>query len=150
MVRLPNADHRKVVLVHAVDVSRLIASYVYGGAWIQPSGPCFSIALIDSHLVVLQSERGYPTPFWALKRGRAVQYLTGLVYKSADGQRLPAVGVGNRRVARIRDYELIIERLIVQVLVIKDLVGAILNAKCNDLLARCSCPKQQGSRSHNW
>ena len=54
VVGLPDAHHRKMVLVHAVDGSRLVASDVHRSARVKPRGPEFTIPLVQGHLIVFE------------------------------------------------------------------------------------------------
>ena len=133
-MRLPNADHRKVMLEHAVGCSGLISSDVNRCTGVKPSRPQFPVALIHGHLIVGQREGRHPSPLWTLKGGRTVQDLPGLIHKSIDRKRLPAVGVSHSGIAGVRNHELIIERLVVHIGVVERFIGTVLKAKGNDLL----------------
>ena len=71
VVGLPDAHHRKMVLVHAVDGGRLIASDVHRSTRIEPGGPQFAIPLIQSHLILFKG-KGSTQPHSGLWKGGAL------------------------------------------------------------------------------
>ena len=58
-----------------------------------------------------------------------------MVHETIDGERLPAVGVGDGGVARIVYDQLVVEGLVVEVDIVEGLIGPVLHAEGDDLLS---------------
>ena len=136
-----------MVLVHAVRFEGLIASGIHWRSRVEIGRPGLTVALVKVQLVILKCERGNPPPLGTLEGRCAFQHLSRLVYESFDGQRLPAIRIGDGRVAGVGYDKLVIEWLVVQIDVIECFIGAILHSEGNDLFRNVVAEGSWGAES---
>ena len=89
-----------------------------------------AVPLTDGELGLGQCEGHYLAPLRAdERRGGAGELVAGLVDVHLQGQRLPAVGVDQRRVARLQEIQRRIDRPVIAVCIAVPLIGAVLQAE---------------------
>ena len=108
---------------------------MHGRPWVFPYVKRATVAVQKFQVSRIQSERHNFPPFWANKFGDVRARVPALIDEKRELNRLPAVGIDDVGVARHFGLDVGIDGLVAIRGIPLSFVGAVLQAKCNDLLS---------------